>query len=72
MYLLGFDPKDAPGLTRNPRKEPSEIVRIQPIQRPPSTIIIEHLCRDSRTQQMLDGLVGEELRHQIQLPIAES
>jgi hypothetical protein len=71
MHLRGLDPKDVASAACNPRKELGEIVRVQPIQSPPQTVIIEHLSRDSCSQQMLDRLVREELRHQIQLPVAE-
>ncbi len=72
MHLLACDPKDAAGLSGNPGKELGEIVGVQPIQRPPSTVISEHLRRNSPAQQLLDGLVGEELRYHIQLPIAKT
>jgi hypothetical protein len=35
MHLRGLDPKDVASTTSNPGKELGEIMRLQPIQRPP-------------------------------------
>jgi hypothetical protein len=46
---------------RNARTEPGHIVLIEPIQRAPQAIIVEILCLDTRTKQMLNRLVFKEL-----------
>lgn len=62
MHLLGFDAKESPGVRRDPGKQLCQIVGVQPIQGAPQAIIIEHLGGDSRSQQMFERLVREELR----------
>ncbi len=71
MDLSCRDAKDLPCPTRYPGKQFGRVVRIQPIQRATQTVIIEHVSADPWPQQVFDGFVGEELRHQIQLSIAE-
>ena len=63
MDLLCLDPKDLACAVRNANKQLGEIMCVQPIQGAPQTVIIEHLGRDSCSQQVLDGFVGKELRH---------
>src|SRR6266566_4240993 len=72
MDLLGFDSKDLARSTGNTSKQLGGIVRVQPIQGASQAVIVEHLSTDPCSQQMLDGFVGEVLRHQIQLAIAET
>ena len=72
MDLLGFDPKDLARSAGNASKQLRRIVRVQPIQRTPQTVIIEHFGTDPSSQQGLDWFVGEVLRHQIPLTITET
>ena len=65
MHLICLDPKDLVRSARNPGKQLGEIVRVQSIQGASQTVIFKHLGSDPWSQQVLDGFVGEELRHQI-------
>ncbi len=72
MHLLGCDAKNLAGATGNAGKQLRDSVSVQPVQRAPQTVIIEHPSRDCWPQQVFDGFVGKELRHQIQLSIAKA
>ena len=47
MHLLGLDAKDPLRLGRDPGKRLGQIVGVQPVQRAPQAVIIEHLGGDS-------------------------
>jgi hypothetical protein len=47
-------------------------VRIQPVQRPSQTVVVEVLGQDPRSQQMLHRLIREELGHEVEPTIAEA
>ncbi len=72
MHLPRADPKRAPRPQRATGEQRRGVVGLQPVQRPSQTIVVEVLGRDPRSQQPLDRLVGEELRHQVQPAIAET
>src|SRR5439155_8098798 len=72
MDLLGFDPKDLSCSAGNASKQLRRIVSVQPIQRASQAVIVEHLGVDPCPQQVFDRFVGEVLRYQIQLAIAET
>ena len=42
------------------RKEGGDVVCIQPVQRPPQTVVVERLRTDARAEKVFDGLVGKE------------
>lgn len=47
-------------------------MHILPAERSPQAIIVERIGSDAGTQHVLDRLLGKELRHQIQLAVAET
>ncbi len=71
MHLLSLDAKDLPRLGRDPSKQLGQIVGVQPVQRAPQAVIIEHLGCNSWSQQVFNWLVRKELGNQVELPIAE-
>ena len=71
MHLPRPDPKRPPRPSAMPANSVVGIVRIQPVQRPSQTVVIEVLGGDPWPQQPLDRLGGKELRHQIQPAITE-
>jgi hypothetical protein len=56
---------------RQSSKQRGHILFVEPIQRAPQTVVVEHICADPFSQQMLDGFVFKVLGHQIQLTITE-
>ena len=72
MDLVHGDAEALPCLAGDPGKQHGGIVGIQPVQRASQAVVMQMFCPDAWTQQMLDGLGGEELRHQIQATIAEA
>ena len=71
MHLTGRDAKDLPRAAGHSSKQFRRVVRVQPIQCAPQTVIVEHVRTDPSTQQVLNWFVREVLWHQIQLPVAE-
>jgi hypothetical protein len=71
VRLTRRDSKAHPRLARQSGEEGGGIVLVEPIQRPSQAVVMQHLGRDARTQQMLDGLGRKEPGDQIQPAIAE-
>src|SRR5258708_32078133 len=67
MALLTLDAKDRAGAAGYSRKELGGIMRVEPIERPSQTIVIEHISGDPPSQQVFHRLVRKILRHEIQL-----
>src|ERR1700730_18897468 len=65
MDLIGLHPEDLSCLARNASKQLGGIMGVQPIQRASQAIIIEHLCFDACSQQVLDWFVPRVLRHYV-------
>jgi len=57
---------------RQPRKQPRHVLLVQPIQRPPQSVVVEVLGQDPRSQQMLHRFVGKELGDEIEPAIAQA
>ena len=68
MHLFGLDAKDPPRLGRDSGKQLGQIVGVQPVQRAPQAVIVEHLGFNSWSQQVFNWLIREELGNQVQLP----
>ena len=69
--LFGGDSKDLAGAGCDAGKELGRIVCGEPVQRAPQAIISEQVSRDPFAQQMLDRFLGNILRDQVPLAIAE-
>jgi hypothetical protein len=65
-----WHPKRPARPQREASKQRRHIVGVQPVQRSPQAVVVEISGAETWPQQVLDRLVREELRHQIQLPIA--
>jgi hypothetical protein len=59
MHLTGRDAKDLPRLADHPSKQFRRVVRVQPIQCAPQTVVIEHLGLDPHTQQVFNRLFAK-------------
>src|SRR5436305_14817395 len=64
-------PKRRRARPRQSGKERGHIMLVEPIEGAPQTVIVEHVCGDPFSQQMLNRLVLKILRHQVQLSITE-
>ncbi len=53
------------GVGSHPGKAFALSLLVQHVQRPAQTVVMEYLGRQPRTQQAVQGLVGEELRRQV-------
>src|SRR5258708_11564098 len=72
MYLAGRDAKVLPCAQGNAGKQRGRVMRIEPVERTAQTVVAQIRGGDSRYQEMLDGLGGEELRHQVESAIAKA
>ena len=64
--------KGAPGADGQSCKERRHIMRVEPVERASQAVIVEIRRRDAWHQEMLEGLILEELRDQIELPVAQA
>ena len=71
MEVVRLNAEAAAGLGGQSCKQCGHILFVEPIQRAPQTVIVEHICGDPFSQQVLDGFVLKVLRHQVQLTITE-
>jgi hypothetical protein len=71
VHLPRADPEALAGLPRDPRKQRRRVVVVQPVQRSPQAVVVQHLRGDPPTQQVLHRFGREELGDQIQPSIAE-
>jgi hypothetical protein len=72
MQMGQGNPKGAPGPPRQSRKQRGHIMRVEPVERAPQAVIVEIRRRNSWPQQVLDGLIREELRDEIELAMAQA
>jgi hypothetical protein len=47
-------------------------VLVEPVQRPSQAVVVEVVGGDARSQEVVDRLVGEELRDEVEPAIAEA
>jgi hypothetical protein len=71
VHLPRRDAKALASLARQSGEEGGRIVLVEPVQRSSQAVVMQHLGRDAGTQQVFDRLGREELRDQIQAPVAE-
>jgi hypothetical protein len=71
MHVTRTHVKDLARMGGDAGKQLGGILRVQPVQRPIQTIIVEVGRLYSWPQQVLHRFIGKELRYQVQAPITE-